>query len=69
MRGALALAAAIAAGAAVWLATPGVALAQPCGLPDVAPTWFDFADGSVTFRDELAKPGVIVATKIGRAHV
>jgi hypothetical protein len=60
-RGTLALAVVAAAGAA-WLSAPGVAQAQPCGLPDVTPTWFDFADGTVTFRDELAKPGVIVAT-------
>ena len=59
MRGALVLA---AAACAVWLGAPGVAQAAPCGLPDAAPLWIDFADGTVNFRGELAKPGMIIAT-------
>ena len=62
MRGAIV---AIAAVAACWLAAPGVAQAGPCGLPDAAPWWIDFADGSVPFRGELAKPGMIIATSGG----
>jgi hypothetical protein len=34
-----------------------------CGLPDAAPTWIDFADGSVSFwQERFARPGVVVAT-------
>ena len=63
MRGALGL---LAASVALWLAAPGVAhAAQPCGLPDAAPLWIDFADGTVPFRGVFAKPGVIVATTGG----
>src|SRR5215471_4715541 len=62
MRGALALAVVVVVG---WLGAPGVAHAGVCGLPDTAPLWFDFADGTVPFRGELSKPGVIVATSGG----
>jgi hypothetical protein len=62
MRGALVVVAAVVA---FWLAAPGVAQAGPCGLPDAAPWWIDFADGSVPFRGELAKPGMIIATSGG----
>src|SRR5207249_793088 len=62
MRGALGVVAAVAA---CWLAAPGVARAGPCGLPDASPWWIDFADGTVPFRGELSKPGVIVATSGG----
>src|SRR5437588_2592262 len=62
MRGAFVLTA-LAAG--LWLAAPGVAKAAPCGLPDAAPVWFDFADGTVPFRNVFAKPGLIVATTGG----
>lgn len=34
-----------------------------CGLPDSAPLWIDYAEGSVSFRNEIfGKPGVIAAT-------
>ncbi len=65
MRGTLAVAVVVAVG---WLGAPGVARAAQagvCGLPDVTPQWFDFADGTVPFRGELSKPGVIVATSGG----
>ena len=62
MRGALAVVAAIAA---LWLAAPGSAQPAPCGLPDATPWWIDFADGTVSFRSELAQPGIIVATSGG----
>ena len=38
---------------------------RPCGLPDAAPWWIDFADGTYArWRSGLnsAKPGMIVAT-------
>ena len=42
--------------------SPGQA-ALSCGLPDAAPTWIDFADGSVSFwQERFARPGVVVAT-------
>jgi hypothetical protein len=35
----------------------------PCGLPDAHPLWFDYAEGSVTFRKQVfGRPGVIAAT-------
>lgn len=43
----------------------GQARAQewPCGLPSGQPLWFEFADGSVPFRQALfGKPGIVVAT-------
>src|SRR5262245_1619985 len=48
-----------------WLGAPAVARAGTCGLPDTAPRWIDYADGTVPFRGELSKPGVIVATSGG----
>ena len=43
---------------------PHTAAADPCPLVPVAgPTWFEFSDGSVQFRQELfARPGVNLAT-------
>jgi len=42
-------------------ATSSAALS--CGLPEDAPVWIDFADGSVSFwRERFARPGVVVAT-------
>lgn len=44
------------------LPTSGEA-ALSCGLPEDAPVWIDFADGSVSFwRERFARPGVVVAT-------
>ncbi len=38
------------------------ARAQQCGLPDARPLWFDYAEGSVRFRNEIfGRPGVIAA--------
>ena len=35
----------------------------PCGLPDVRPLWVDYAEGSVSFRNEVfGRPGVVAAT-------
>jgi hypothetical protein len=37
--------------------------AQACGLPDQAPLWIDYVDGTVPFSAELfGKPGIITAT-------
>ena len=53
----------LVAAAAAALASPGIARAAPCGLPDAQPLWIDFAHGSVQFRNELfGRPGVIAAT-------
>src|SRR3954463_8478937 len=62
MRGALGIVVVVVVG---WLAAPGVARAGTCGLPDAAPLWIDYADGTVPFRGQLSKPGVIVATSGG----
>ena len=44
-----------------FLAIAPVAQAAQCGLPDAAPWWIDFSDGSVSFRETVFKhPGVIV---------
>jgi hypothetical protein len=51
----------LAALAAV-LAAPAVARAAQCGLPEAKPLWVDFVDGSVPFRSEFARPGVVVGT-------
>jgi hypothetical protein len=46
-----------------FLAIAPVAQAAQCGLPDAAPWWIDFSDGSVSFRDSVFKhPGVIAAS-------
>jgi hypothetical protein len=50
-----------AAAAALWCAPS--ALAGPCGLPDTTPLWVDYAEGSVTFRNELfRRPGLVLAS-------
>ena len=50
-------------------ATAGLSQASPaarsgqCGLPDVRPVWLDYAEGSVSFRNDLfGRQGVIAAT-------
>jgi len=41
---------------------PG-ALAGPCGLPDTKPLWVDYAEASVSFRNELfRRPGLVLAS-------
>jgi hypothetical protein len=42
-------------------ALPGHADARECGLPNKAPVWVDFADGSVPFWTEFGRPGVVAA--------
>ncbi len=38
-------------------------LAAQCGLPDVRPLWIEYAEGTVTFRNEIfGRPGVVAAT-------
>ena len=49
------------ASAAIFGAAPGQADARECGLPNKAPVWVDFADGSVPFWPEFARPGVVAA--------
>ncbi len=42
---------------------PHAARAAQCGLSDTRPLWMDYAEGAVTFRDQLfGKPGIIAAT-------
>ncbi len=42
--------------------SPAARTAQ-CGLPDTKPLWLDYAEGSVSFRNDVfARPGVIAAT-------
>ena len=61
MRRLLIALAASAFGSFLLPATGSAALS--CGLPDDAPVWIDFADGSVSFwRERFARPGVVVAT-------
>jgi hypothetical protein len=49
--------------AASALASPGIARAAQCGLPDTSPLWIDFAHGTVQFRNEIfRRPGLIVST-------
>ena len=57
------LAAAVAAGVLISI-HPARAAAAACGLPDAAPIWIDYAEGSVKpdVRAELERPGVNVAT-------
>jgi hypothetical protein len=39
------------------------ALAGPCGLPDSEPLWVDYAEASVSFRNELfRRPGLVLAS-------
>jgi hypothetical protein len=42
-------------------ALPGHADARECGLPNKAPVWVDFADGSVPYWTTFAQPGVVAA--------
>ena len=42
-------------------AAPHRAAADTCGVPDKGTIWVDFADGSVPFWQEFARPGVIAA--------
>ena len=37
------------------------ARSRECGIPNKAPVWVDFADGSVPFWTEFARPGVVAA--------
>jgi hypothetical protein len=37
------------------------ATADPCALPAKKPVWIDFADGSVPYWEEFARPGVVAA--------
>jgi hypothetical protein len=46
---------------ALFAVAPGQAQARECGLPDKAPLWIDFADGSVPYWTMFARPGVIAA--------
>jgi hypothetical protein len=52
---------ALAACAASGVAPHRAAAAQTCGIPDKGTLWIDFADGSVPFWQEFARPGVIGA--------
>jgi hypothetical protein len=45
----------------MFAAAPGQADARECGLPNKAPLWVDFADGSVPYWTEFARPGVVAA--------
>ena len=45
------------------LAWPGAALAGPCGLPDGAPVWADFA--SLDVEPVIARPGIVAAASTG----
>jgi hypothetical protein len=48
--------------AAVLCFAPG-ALAGPCGLPDSETLWVDYAEGSVSFRNDLfRRPGLVLAS-------
>lgn len=48
---------------ALLTAAPSGAAAAQCGLPDGKPLWLEYAEGSVTFRqDVFGKPGIIAAT-------
>jgi hypothetical protein len=42
-------------------ATPEAATRDACSLPAKKPVWIDFADGSVPFWEEFARPGVVAA--------
>jgi hypothetical protein len=40
-----------------------VARAAQCGLPDTKPLWIDYAEGQVSFRDNVfGQPGIVAAT-------
>jgi hypothetical protein len=42
-------------------AAPEAATGDACALPAKKPVWIDFADGSVPFWDQFARPGVVAA--------
>jgi hypothetical protein len=42
-------------------AAPHAATSNPCALPAKKPVWIDFADGSVPYWEQFAKPGVVAA--------
>jgi hypothetical protein len=42
-------------------AAPAAATGDACSLPAKKPVWIDFADGSVPFWDQFARPGVVAA--------
>jgi hypothetical protein len=52
---------ALAAFAAFGAAPQRAAAQETCGIPDKGTLWIDFADGSVPFWEEFARPGVIAA--------
>lgn len=53
----------LAAAAALALLPGPAAAAAPCGLPDVQPAWVDYAEGTVSFRNEIfGRHDVIAAT-------
>jgi hypothetical protein len=52
---------ALAACAAFAAAPHKAAASETCGIPDKGTLWVDFADGSVPFWQEFARPGVIAA--------
>jgi hypothetical protein len=48
---------------AMLVSVPPSAVAAACGLPDTKPLWIDYAEGAVSFRDNVfGQPGVIAAT-------
>jgi hypothetical protein len=42
-------------------AAPKAATGDACALPSTKPVWIDFADGSVPFWEQFARPGVVAA--------
>jgi hypothetical protein len=42
-------------------AAPEAATGDACALPSTKPVWIDFADGSVPFWEQFARPGVVAA--------
>ena len=51
--------------AGAFLAIAPAAQAAQCGLPDAAPWWIDFSDGSVSFRDSVFKHTGVIAASTG----
>jgi hypothetical protein len=51
----------LAAAAGIAFAPEKAAASETCGIPDKGTLWIDFADGSVPFWEEFARPGVIGA--------
>lgn len=67
MRRVSALVVVLAFAAGLGKATPAAedtaAIGGVCGLPDERPIWVDYAEGSVSFRNDVfGKPGVVAAT-------